>query len=85
VLGGHVVLRRGGVGSDGGGGGVASGVLSFSWHGPQQYSSSQPVFVFTAIGPVTGPSSSSLVDVGSGEANADTSSSLGLKMTTSSR
>jgi hypothetical protein len=42
-------------------------VVFFSWHEQQQYSSSQPVFVFTTIGPVTGPSSS-LVDVGSGEA-----------------
>jgi hypothetical protein len=49
-------------------------------HGQQQYSSSQPVFVFTTIGPVTSPSSS-LVDVGSGEANADASSCLKLKMT----
>jgi hypothetical protein len=65
------------------GGGVAGGVLSFfSWHGQQQYSSSQLVFVFTTIGPVTGPSS--LVDVGSEEANADVSSCLRLKMTTSS-
>jgi hypothetical protein len=46
-------------------------VLSFfSWNGQQQYSSSQPVFVFTTIGLVTGPLSP-LVDVGSGEANAD--------------
>jgi hypothetical protein len=37
------------------------------------YSCSQPVFVFTTIGPVTGLPSSlvSLVDVGSREANAD--------------
>jgi hypothetical protein len=57
-------------------------VLSFfSW---QQNSSSHLVFVFTTIGPVTGLSSW-LVDVGSGEANADASSCLRLKMTTSSR
>jgi hypothetical protein len=52
----------------------------FSWHGQQQYSSSQPVFVFSTIGPVTGPSSS-LVDVRFEEANADASSCLRLKMT----
>jgi hypothetical protein len=80
-----VVPRRGGVGSTGGGGGVAGGVLPFfSWHGQQQNSSSHLVFVFATVGPVTGPSSS-LVDVGSGEANADASSCLRLKMTTSSR
>jgi hypothetical protein len=59
-------------------------VLSFfSWHGKQQYSSSQTVFVFTTIGPVTGPSSS-FVDVGSGEATADASSCLRLNRSSTS-